>query len=398
MKVLIITPRVPYPPHRGDKLKIFNLASFLKKNHQVKILTFFQGKNDAKNAEILKEKGFDVAFVNLSLIQSFFSVLFAVFSSTPFQAAYFKSDKMKKLISDNVQNTSYDLVYFHLIRSAQYVDEIKNSDTKKIIDYTDSVSLYLSRYIKILKNPLRKLFFFWELKRIEKYEAIGNKFDNVYVCSETDKKNLRERIEEDKIKILSNGVDLTTFKPKEIPVENNRIIFTGNMPYFPNYDAVGHFVKDIFPYILKQKPDARFYIVGQKPPAFIKEMENKNIVVTGFVDDIREEYLKSVVNIAPIRFGAGTLNKIIEPLVLGIPVVASALSVAGMSPELKKYVLVAKSEIDFAEKVLKVLNEPEKYKEQLNKAREEIIKMLDWKNILNKFETEITSLIKDNKD
>ncbi|MFA8343605.1 MAG: glycosyltransferase [Rhodothermaceae bacterium] len=395
MKVLIITPRIPYPPHRGDKLKIFNLASFLKKNHQVKILTFSQGKDDAKNAEILKEKGFDVEFVNLSIVQSVLSVMLAVFSSIPFQAAYFKSGKMKKLISDNVQNTSYDLVYFHLIRSAQYADEIKNFGTKKIIDYTDSVSLYLSRYIKILKNPLRKLFFFWELKRIEKYETIGNKFDNVYVCSETDKKNLRERIEENKIKILSNGVDLTTFKPKEVPVENNRIIFTGNMPYFPNYDAVGHFVKDIYPHILKQKPDSKFYIVGQKPPAFIKEMENENIVVTGFVDDIREEYLKSVVNIAPIRFGAGTLNKIIESLVLGIPVVASALSVAGMSPELKKYVLVAESEIYFAEKVVAVLAEPEKFKSELIAARNDIIEMLDWNNILKKFETELVSLVKE---
>lgn len=393
MNILIVTPRIPYPPHRGDKLKIFNLASYLRKNHKVKILTFAQGKGDAQNAVELKEKGFDVEFVNLPLIKSVFSVLLAIFSKIPFQTAYFKSGKMRSLLLKELNETNYDLVYFHLIRSAQYADEVEKKGTKMIIDFTDSVSLYLKRYIKVLKNPFRKLFFFWELKKIENYESIGNKFEAVYVCSETDRKNLEKRIDSKKIKILSNGVDLTTFEPKDIPFESDRIIFTGNMPYFPNYDAVDHFVKDIYPEVLKHKSNAKFYIVGQKPPSFIKNLVNDNIIVTGFVDDIRAEYLKSVVNIAPIRFGAGTLNKIIESLVLGVPVVASSLSVAGMSRELKKFVLVAESDNDFAEKILEVLANPGKFKDELLDARKEIIAMLDWNNILHKFEKELVNFI-----
>ena len=393
MKILIITPRIPFPPHRGDKLKIFNIVNFFRKNHQVKVVTFSQGSEDAKNAEELKKLDVDVSFVNLPILQSVFSVLFAVFSKTPFQSAYFKSSSMKNLISSEINKEDYDVVYFHLIRSAQYAHLFNGKKIKKIIDFTDAVSLYLARYIKVIKNPLRKLFFFWELKRIEKYETVGENFDRVYVCSETDRNCLSERINKEKIKIISNGVDLSTFTPVETPKENNRIIFTGNMPYFPNYDAVEHFVKDIFPNVQKEIPDSKFYVVGQKPPKFIKDMENKSIKVTGFVEDIRAEYLKSTVNIAPIRFGAGTLNKIIESLVLGIPVVASSLSVAGMTEDLKKFVLVAENEKDFSEKVISVLKNPEEYSKKLIDSRDEIISILDWNNILSKFENEITNLV-----
>ena len=393
MKILIITPRVPFPPHRGDKLKIFNLVNFLRKNHQVKVLTFSQGEEDKKNVRELENIGVDISQVNLPLVKSVISVLLAVFSKIPFQSAYFKSSSMSDLISSELKKEKYDFVYFHLIRSAQYEKLFNGVRLKKVIDFTDAVSLYLARYIRVIKNPLRKLFFYWELKRIEKYESVGGNFDKVYVCSETDRQYLSKRINTDKINIISNGVDLSTFTPIKIPKEKNRIIFTGNMPYFPNYDAVDYFVKDIYPDILKEIPDSKFYVVGQKPPKFIKNLENDNIIVTGFVDDIRAEYMKSTVNIAPIRFGAGTLNKIIESLVLGIPVVASSLSVAGMTEELKKFVNVAENEKEFADKVIEILKNPEKYSKMLIDSREEIISILDWNNILKKFEDEITDLV-----
>ena len=86
-------------------------------------------------------------------------------------------------------------------------------------------------------------------------------------------------------------------------------------------------------YSLKLKKSiahAKLYIVGQNPPAALKRLSSEDIIVTGFVPDIKAEYLQSVVAVAPIRFGAGTLNKTLEPMALGIPVVATSVATEGL--------------------------------------------------------------------
>lgn len=391
MKILIITPRVPYPPFRGDKLKIFNMTEFLRKGNEVKIISFRRGSRDAEYIEEMKSKGINIETVNMSLVKSVINLIPALFTKIPFQVAFYSSVAMEKKILE--ENNNYDIIYFHLIRTARYREIIKTTKTKCIIDFTDAISLYLKRYSEVLKNPFKKLMVGIEKKRIEQYEPVANKFERVYVCSEVDKKHLENKGVKN-IRILNNGVDLKTFSAGNVEEENHRIIFTGNMPYFPNYDAVEYFVKDIFPMILKEIPETKFYAVGQKPPAVVRSLASSNVIVTGFVEDIRTEYLKSSVNIAPIRFGAGTLNKIIESMVLGIPVVASALSVAGMPEELKKYIYIASGEKEFADKVIYVLKNNQECRLKAKEAVPDIKKLLDWEVILANFENELKELIK----
>jgi len=154
-------------------------------------------------------------------------------------------------------------------------------------------------------------------------------------------------------------VNVQQFKPERLEYDINRIIFTGNMPYYANYDAVIYFAKEIFPLVLMEIPDAKFYIVGQNPPMRVRSLASQNIIVTGFVQDIITEYLKSTVNVAPMRFGAGTLNKIIESLVLGVPVIATPIAIEGFPSEIKKIINVASGSKEFAKQVIRFLQTPE---------------------------------------
>jgi glycosyltransferase involved in cell wall biosynthesis len=160
------------------------------------------------------------------------------------------------------------------------------------------------------------------------------------------------------------------------------------MPYYANYDAAIYFSKEIFPLILERNPDCKFYIVGQKPPNKIKALAAKNIIVTGFVPDIKREYLKSAVNVAPMRFGAGTLNKVIESIALGIPVVSTSIAVEGLPNDLKKYIFIADNPKDFSHHVLEILNNPE-LRKNLKEGQSVIREMLSWKKIVSKFENDL---------
>lgn len=387
MKFLIVTPRIPYPPFRGDKLKIFNIVKILSKKHDVKIITFHRSKKDLDLLSELKKNNIKIETVYLSLFRSVINLVKALFSSLPFQVAFYQSSDMSSRLVKLTETEKFDVVYFHLIRSAQYLAPIKESESLKVIDFTDAVSLYLRRSAEILRNPFMKIMIKNELARIEKYERIAQNFDSLFVCSEIDRKALSDRGVSNNIRILNNGIDVELFTPDDTVYQKHRIVFTGNMPYFANYDAVLHFAKEIFPLVLQKEPDTKFFIVGQNPPPRIRNLQSENVIVTGFVPDIKKEYLLSEVNIAPIRFGAGTLNKILESIALGVPVVATSLSAGGMQEELKKLIFIADTPAEFAEKIIYIFRNP-KIREKLKvEGRETIGRLLAWERIVEEFES-----------
>lgn len=126
--------------------------------------------------------------------------------------------------------------------------------------------------------------------------------------------------------------------------------------------------------------------MGQKPPRSVKRLVSRNIAVTGYVKDINIEYLKSAVNVAPMRFGAGTLNKVIESIALGVPVVATSSAVAGLPKELSKFVFTADSSVEFADKVIEILNNEKIREEVMNEGKVIIKNLLDWNRLVGEFE------------
>lgn len=396
MNILIITPRIPYPPFRGDKLKVYNISKQLSKKNTVTILTFYRNKKQLINTIQLKKSGINVEAIRLTIIESLFRTFISVFTDLPFQVAWFKSDKMKKRVEDKIRKGNFDIVYYHLIRSSQYLfNADNNSKPVNILDFTDAVSLYLFRFGTVEKNPLKRFLVNIERKRIEKYEKIAERFHTLFICSEIDRDFLLDKGIKANIKLLKNGIDTSYFKSEKIEYEKNRIIFTGNMPYFANYDAAIYFTKEIFPLILKRIPEANFYIVGQKPPRKIFNLQSENVIVTGFVQDIRREYLRSAVNVAPMRFGAGTLNKIIESIILGVPVVATPIAIEGLPSELKKYIFVSNDINSFADQVCEIMHNPAIREELMEEGKKVIEKLLSWEKLVKEFENYLQESIAD---
>lgn len=366
---------------------MFNIATQLNKNNSVTIVTLLRNNKQLKEIEELEKLNFKVHYIKISLIESLLDVLKAIFTSTPFQIAFYKSERMQKKILELSTSGNYDVVYYHLVRSAQYFSESNyKSGLLNVIDFTDAISLYLNRFYEIENNPLKKILLGIEKKRVEKYEYIAEKFHSVFICSEIDREYLKQKGIKANIKIVRNGINLDYFKPYDINFEKNRIIFTGNMPYYANYDAAIYFAKEIFPLVLKEVPEAKFYIVGQNPPFRIRSLARDNIIVTGFVKDIREEYLKSVVNVAPMRFGAGTSNKINESLILGVPVIATPLAVEGFPPEIREMIHVASAPKEFADKVVRFLKNPNLRKEFENIDKSQIKNLLNTESIVKELE------------
>jgi polysaccharide biosynthesis protein PslH len=381
MKILIISTQIPYPPYRGDKLKIFNIIKILSKKHKVTILTFIRDETDNLYVEELRKLNYEVYAVKHTRFNLRINLLRAIISHIPMQILCFHSTRLRKLIQQATSQNHFDVVYFNLINTLQYESDIKDSNSLKIIDLTDSMSLYIKRYLEYEKNIFKKIIYSFELRRMMRYERNLTKMDTVFICSNVDRESLTNRNIHNNIRLLLNGFDSNVYNYEETEPEKGRIIFTGNMPYYPNKDAVQYFTTEIFPKVLKDNPFVKLYIVGQNPPREIENLQSDKIIVKGFVEDIKTEYLLSEVNIAPLRVGSGTANKIIESMALGVPTVASSRSMQGFPEEIKKYVFIADTPDEFADKIKQILNDKSIRTVTMAEAREKVKDLLSLDKI-----------------
>jgi glycosyltransferase involved in cell wall biosynthesis len=227
-----------------------------------------------------------------------------------------------------------------------------------MLDLPDAFSLYWQRRKAVDRGFLQKQFEALEGRRVLRYEAVIKEYDLALSCSEEDLAYLQQTHGVDNLRLLPNGVDLDTFYPRDHDYgEAQTLLFTGNMDYAPNVDAVGYFCADILPLIRKTHPSVRFIIAGQRPVESVRNLAGNGIEVTGFIEDLAGMYNQASVVVAPLRFGAGTQNKVLEAMAMGIPVVCSDIGFAGLGIAQGEGAFMQTSPESFAHSVTDLLDD-----------------------------------------
>jgi glycosyltransferase involved in cell wall biosynthesis len=131
------------------------------------------------------------------------------------------------------------------------------------------------------------------------------------------------------------------------------------MDYAPNVDAVVYFANEILPLIQQKFPNTKFVIAGQRPVPKVQELASEHISVTGFVEDIAAVYNTASVVVAPLRFGAGTQNKVLEAMAMGIPVVCSNIGFKGLGINSGDGAIMQTDPTAFANSVIELLSSEE---------------------------------------
>lgn len=396
MNILFVANRFPYPPFRGDKLKIYNLARQLSKRHNLYLITFIQDKNEYRYIDDLKEYFNEIEVVYLPKYQSAINCLTNVFSSEPLQVHYFRSGLFEDLLNDFIVSHEIDVIHTQHLRMSQYTSSIRNIPT--ILDLPDAYSLYWKRRSMLNGSYLTRKFGMSEHRKVLKYESIIKCFDMTLVCSDEDKILLENDHNYDGLRILPNGIDTSTFNSDYHDYSiDNRLIFTGNMDYFPNTDAAIYFSNEIFPEILRKYPAVKFYIVGQNPPKKVLELQSENIIVTGFVQSIADEYRSSSIAVSPVRVGAGTLNKVLEPMAMGLPVVSSQIGFEGIGAVHGKEIILANDKIEFAESVIELLYD-KNYRQQIGEGGKNLVTQnFSWEKVSGQLENYIYQVCSNKK-
>ncbi|MES2704584.1 MAG: glycosyltransferase [Bacteroidota bacterium] len=377
MKILFLANRVPYPPYRGDKLKIYNLARRLKDRHELHLLTFAQTKEDLGYKEELEKIFKEVHFVYLPKWKSAMNCLKGGVDSKPLQVLYFQSGEMQAQLDGLLARHSYDAIHVQHLRMSPYL--AKRKDLPRILDLPDAFSLYWERRKTVKRGMLTTIFENIEQKRVLKYEQVLEDYNLALTCSAEDLAYLKNTHNTGNLRLLPNGVDLQTFAARGHDyTHGHTILFTGNMDYAPNVDAVVYFTETVLPRIKAKCPQVKFVIAGQRPVKKVADLASEDVQVTGFVKDLAEMYNSASVVVAPLRFGAGTQNKVLEAMAMGVPVVCSHIGFGGLGIESGQGAIMQTDPVAFAESVISLLSSAEMRERVGREGMRVIRERFDW--------------------
>ncbi len=389
MKIFFLTPRVPYPIDKGDKLRAYYQVKFLSKRHEIYLFSLDENSCYHAEKDPLREICKKVKVVKLSKLKIFLNLLVGLFKGIPLQTAYYYSSDIKKEINKEIRQFKPDIIYCQLIRSAEYVRDIKS--IPKIIDYVDVISKGLERRIK-RTNIFWKSVLTIEHKRALKYEkVVFDDFDERIIITSEDQCQLKFEGKE-KVKIIPNGIDSDYYKP--IPFERKYdLFFSGNLRYPPNVDASIFIVEEILPLLKTIIPNIKVLIAGAAPNSKILSLQSETVDIKGWVEDIREYYKQAKIFLAPMQIGTGLQNKLLQAMTMKIPCVTSELTKKGIVSSGENVMLVGNTPQEYADLILKLLSD-QKYADEIAELGFNYAKAhFDWEQITQKLEQIFISMI-----
>lgn len=368
MRILFVTPRFPYPPLKGDSLRSYHQIRALGRRHEVSLLSMSTSPVGEDERAHMLELCKSVTVVPLARGQVWLNLLAGLPSRTPFQVSYFRSAEFRHALDNLLADGRFDLVHATLIRVLPYVWDLRH--TPVAVDLIDSLTLNLQdRRVKV-RWPLR-LGYEIEYSRVRRYEAeVVRHFPGLAVSSPAD----RQVLGSDSVAVLPNGVDLEGF-PFYAPGDRDpsTVVFTGNMGYHPNEEAVAWFAGEVWPLVRSARPEARFQVVGTNPSERVRALSGSHgIEVVGRVPDVAAYLGMAAVSVAPMNTGSGIQNKVLEAMSTGTPVVATSTANRGVGGTHARDLLVADEPGELAAAVLRLMDDAH-LRAQLGKAGRDFV-------------------------
>jgi glycosyltransferase involved in cell wall biosynthesis len=250
------------------------------------------------------------------------------------------------------------------------------------------------RYARLEKNIFKKAFAYLEYFKFNLLQKkMWAKFDLCIACSDLDKLVMEAVTGKNKVITVNNGVDLEYFTPQATQVEPDSLVYTGQIGWHPNEDALLYFTKKIMPLIKKQVPDLKLWIVGDDPSAKIKALAQKDsqITITGFVNDVRAYVAKAAVFIVPLRIGSGTRIKILEALSMKKAVISTSVGCEGLELKNNEHLLIRDNPQEFAQGVIDLLRDENLRLRLGENGRRLVEEKYNWRTVFKSIDKIINS-------
>lgn len=371
MRILFVVATVPssnlYP-------RPFHFIRHLSEKHHVSVFCVARNETQRRSAAELLRNCKSVEVFRLPVWQSVWNCLCALFSSRALRTSYFYSPVLKRRVEEVVARGEIDLIQAELVKTIPMIEGVRGR-VPIVFDAVDCVSMMEARRRKVLRNPLLKLLSQWEEQKMRRWEGwASDNLEGIVISSRVDKEAFPERPQsKHEIRVVPNPVDLEYFSLGRFECRQDTVIFCANLAYFPNEDAALYLAYEIWPAIRARRSGLQLEIVGNRPSKRVKDLDGKNnIRVIASVPDIRPHLRRAWISLCPIRVQAGTQNKILQAMALGVPVVATRACCPGLGVEPGKHLLTADRPDEFVSAIESLLDD-ENLRNRLKRAAREYV-------------------------
>jgi len=391
MKILFICHRLPFPPTRGGKIRPFNMIRWLSSRHEVTVVSVARTQEELEAGRGLARHCHRYEAGLISPQQAWLRAGVSLLSGKPASLGYFRVPELHARAREISARTSFDLIWVHCSSAAQYVPDPATCPV--VMDFGDMDSEKWHQYSRHRAFPM-SLIYRLEGLTLRRYEKeLARKHAYFTVISPGEKRILDSYGLGLPVTVIPNGVDLDFFTNKQDSYDSRTIVFIGRMDYYPNIQAAQHFCAEIFPFIRREIPDARFTIVGSNPNRRVQTLGKlPGVSVTGSVGDVRPYLQNAAVSVAPLRIAFGIQNKVLESMAMRVPVVASPGAFEGIDAVAGEHLLVGDSPMSFAEHVLSLMRDSNRRRRFAEAGRQRIEERHTWKVCLERLDRVIEGI------
>jgi len=380
--ILFICPYIPCVGVHAGAGRMYTMIKLLAQRHQVSVVTFVDKESELKYVPELEKYCQEVVAIHRKppywrrhpLVLEPFVV--GEFNSSPIGA------EIHRLLSER----DFDIIQVEYTQMAQYVPNTWRSCTL----LTEHEVAFATH-----RRAFESLPFSWEkfralmgwLMMIDYELKACRRFDRIVALTDADRKELLSFEPKLDIEVVPMAIDSSCFMPQDVSEEPNSLVFIGYFRHSPNVHGIMRFCREILPLIRQDIPDTKLFIVGSSPPdEIIRLGKMDNVVVTGWVEDVKPYIARSSVYIAPLWLGTGMRVKILEAWGMAKPVVTTSVGSQGIDCTPGEDVLIADDPQGFAAQTVRLLRD-EALREKLGKnGRKQVQAKYDWEIVIRQVE------------
>jgi len=380
MKILFLTPQLPYPPNAGGTIKSYKLTSYLASHYELTIGTLL------KNNDINETKNFLSSIQSCELISNLVDIprtglnfLRSIFKNVPLNIYRNYNEEFYKKIAKIIN--SFDVVIVDHYVMYQYIPQ--SFKKKKILHQHNAEFIMWNRYAELEQNLVKKMLLKFEAFRIKRYENKICINSDIILAAPNDIDILTKLGVSEKKFYLTyhlNNDDYSQFPNLNFEKAENALMYVGTLSWEANIDGLVWFIENHWNLLKKEIPDLIFYIIGKNPDIkIINAIKDKEgIECTGFVDDLEEYFVKAKVFIAPLRFGSGMKVKVISAMSRGIPTVTTTVGIEGISAEHRKHFMLSNTDDEIVNNIIELIKDKDLWSDISFESRKLIQEKYTW--------------------
>lgn len=384
MRILMLTPYLPYPPSSGGQVRSYNLIKQLSKKHEITLCSLIKLDGEKKYvSEIASYCKKVYIFKRPEKPWTLANIIKTGFSSFPFLVIRNFSQSEKKALPIIIKQGDFDIIHAETFYVSPHIP--KTNIPIVLVDQTIEYQVY-KHYVDNYRFPFLKPLLYIDVAKLKFWETYyWKRAAQVVAVSESDATVMKYLVKAIKVAIIPNGVS-EDFIDDVLLHYNHTILFQGNYAWLQNAEAARILANEIFPEILKEIPDAKLLISGQNTN-IIEDLKSENIILNDLaVDDIKgvqKAVRESGVLVAPLYGPGGTRLKILSAMAARLPVVTTKVGIAGIGINGESY-LEGNNTRELLDQTIKLLKDKDLYKKIASNAREVVEENYTYKTIAQK--------------